>query len=184
MSNPLLEQTGLPAFSQIKPEHVEPAIDSLLADNRERIADLLESVEDPDWYNLVEPIEEWEDRLGRVWSPVSHMNSVVNSDGLRAAYNACLPKLSDYGTEMGHNAKLYAAYKAAVEHVHGPTVILARTIKGYGLGEAGEGRNITHQQKKLNLKDLVMFRDRLELNIPDKDLFDPPLMRFPENSAS
>jgi oligopeptidase A len=115
MSNPLLEQTGLPAFSQIRPEHVEPAIDHLLAENRRRIAELLDGVGQPTWHNLVEPIEEWEDRLGRAWSPVSHMNSVVNSEALRAAYNACLPKLSDYGTEMGQNERLYAAYKAVAE---------------------------------------------------------------------
>ena len=112
MSNPLLEQTGLPAFSAIKPDHVEPAIDTLLAENRSRIAELIENTPDPDWDTFVEPIEKWEDRLGRVWSPVSHMNSVVNSEALRAAYNACLPKLSDYGTEMGQNERLYAAYKA------------------------------------------------------------------------
>ena len=112
MSNPLLEQTGLPAFSAIKPDHVEPAIDNLLAENRSRIAELIANTPDPDWDTFVEPIEKWEDRLGRVWSPVSHMNSVVNSEALRAAYNACLPKLSDYGTEMGQNERLYAAYKA------------------------------------------------------------------------
>ena len=116
MSNPLLEQTGLPAFSKIRPEHVEPAIDQLLAENRRRIAELLENVQQPTWQNLVEPIEEWEDRLSRVWSPVSHLNSVMNSEALRAAYNACLPKLSDYGTEMGHNERLYAAYKAVAEN--------------------------------------------------------------------
>ena len=115
MSNPLLEQSGLPAFSKIKPEHVEPAIDQLLAENRQRIAALLESVDSPTWHNLVEPIEEWEDRLSRVWSPVSHLNSVMNSDALRAAYNACLPKLSDYGTEMGQNERLYAAYRAVAD---------------------------------------------------------------------
>ena len=109
--NPLLQSEGLPAFSKIKPEHVEPAIDRLLADNRRRIAELLENVTEPTWQNLVEPLEDWDDRLERAWSPVSHMNSVVNSDQLRAAYNACLPKLSDYGTEMGQNEKLFAAYK-------------------------------------------------------------------------
>ena len=119
MQNPLLEQTGLPAFSQIKPEHAEPAIDQLLADNRRRIATLLDDVEAPSWDNVVEPIEEYEDRLGRAWSPVSHLNSVLNSDALRAAYNACLPKLSDYSTEMGHNEKLYAAYKAVAEQASG-----------------------------------------------------------------
>ena len=112
MSNPLLEQTGLPAFSRITPEHVEPAIDNLLAANRQRIDQLLTTVEDPDWSSLVEPIEEWDEQLNRAWSPVSHLNAVVNSDALRAAYNACLPKLSDYATEMGHNEKLFAAYKS------------------------------------------------------------------------
>jgi len=119
MTNPLLEQTGLPAFSQIRPEHVEPAIDQLLAENRRQIAELLDTVQQPTWQNLVEPIEEWEDRLSRVWSPVSHLNSVMNSDALRAAYNACLPKLSDYSTEMGHNARLFAAYKAVAENAEG-----------------------------------------------------------------
>ena len=116
MTNPLLEQAGLPLFSKIKPEHVEPAIDQLLADNRRRIDDLLDNAEQPSWDNLVEPIEEWEDHLERVWSPISHMNAVTNSEELRAAYNACLPKLSDYGTEMGHNERLFLAYKAVAEH--------------------------------------------------------------------
>ena len=116
MTNPLLEQAGLPLFSKIKPEHVEPAIDQLLADNRRRIDDLLDNAEQPSWDNLVEPIEEWEDHLERIWSPVSHMNAVTNSEELRAAYNACLPKLSDYGTEMGHNERLFLAYKAVAEH--------------------------------------------------------------------
>jgi oligopeptidase A len=112
MTNPLLEQTGLPAFSRIKPEHVEPAIDHLLSENRRLIAELLDTVKAPTWQNLVEPIEVWEDRLERVWSPVSHMNAVVNNEELRAAYNACLPKLSDYGTEIGHNERLFSAYKS------------------------------------------------------------------------
>jgi oligopeptidase A len=115
MPNPLLEQDGLPQFSAIRAAHVEPAIDDLLAANRRRIADLLDGLDTPDWQNFVEPVELWEDRLERVWSPVSHLNSVMNSDDLRSAYNACLPKLSDYGTEMGHNERLYAAYKAVAE---------------------------------------------------------------------
>ena len=116
MTNPLVEMQGLPAFSQIKPEHVEPAIDELLALNRKTIAELLESNPQPDWLSVIEPIEELDDRLSRAWSPVSHMNSVVNSDELRDAYNACLPKLSEYGTEMGQNAALYKAYKYVAEN--------------------------------------------------------------------
>ena len=113
--NPLLEEFTLPPFSRIKPEHVVPAVDTLLQQNRDEIRQLLQSVDKPDWKNFVEPIERLDDRLNRAWSPVSHMNSVVNSDELREAYNACLPKLSAYATEMGQNADLYRAYKAVQE---------------------------------------------------------------------
>ncbi|MDJ0741476.1 MAG: oligopeptidase A [Gammaproteobacteria bacterium] len=137
MSNPLLEQTGLPAFSAIRPEHVEPAIDALLAENRARVAHLIDTTEQPTWENFVEPIEEWEDRLGRVWSPVSHMNSVVNSDALREAYNACLPKLSDYGTEMGHNERLYAKYHAVADNAddldEGQRKVLENALRDFHL---------------------------------------------------
>ena len=110
MTNPLLEMAGLPPFSQIKPEHIEPALDALLAQSRQAVADLLAANSDYNWNNLVQPLEQIDERIGRVWSPVSHLNSVVNSDELRAAYNACLPKLSDYGTEMGQHEGLFNAF--------------------------------------------------------------------------
>ena len=71
----------------------------------------------------------------------------------------------------GHDPrKVYAAYKAAVDHKGGPTVILARTIKGYGLGEAGEGKNVTHQQKKLNEEELREFRSRFGIPMSDEEI--------------
>ncbi|HLV95194.1 MAG TPA: pyruvate dehydrogenase (acetyl-transferring), homodimeric type [Candidatus Acidoferrales bacterium] len=83
----------------------------------------------------------------------------------------------------GHDPrKIYAAYKAAVEHKGSPTVILARTIKGYGLGEAGEGKNVTHQQKKVNEDELREFRTRFDIPISDDDLADVPFYRPPEES--
>ncbi|MDH3947914.1 MAG: oligopeptidase A [Gammaproteobacteria bacterium] len=115
MSNPLLSMSGLPPFEQIKPEHVEPAIDTLLAENRRSVEQLLSGTKEYTWDNLVQPLEDMDDRLSRAWSPVSHMNSVVNSDALRDAYNACLPKLSEYGTEMGQNVELYQAYRTVKE---------------------------------------------------------------------
>src|SRR4030067_1094416 len=70
----------------------------------------------------------------------------------------------------GHDpAKVYAAYKAAAEHKGSPTVILAQTIKGYGLGEAGEGRNVTHQQKKLNEQELLQFGSKFGVPLPDTE---------------
>jgi pyruvate dehydrogenase E1 component len=83
----------------------------------------------------------------------------------------------------GHDPrKVYAAYKAAVEHKGGPTVILARTIKGYGLGEAGEGKNVTHQQKKLNEEELREFRSRFGIPVSDADLGEVPFYRPSEDS--
>ncbi|MBU1190903.1 MAG: oligopeptidase A [Gammaproteobacteria bacterium] len=109
--NPLLGLTGLPPFSMIRPEHVEPALDAILAECRARVAQLLTDNTTYSWANLVQPIEDVEDKLSRAWSPVGHMNSVMNSEALRTVYNACLPKLSEYGTEMGQNEALYQAYK-------------------------------------------------------------------------
>ncbi|MBS1841984.1 MAG: pyruvate dehydrogenase (acetyl-transferring), homodimeric type [Acidobacteria bacterium] len=83
----------------------------------------------------------------------------------------------------GHDPrKIYAAYKAAVEHKGGPTVILARTIKGYGLGEAGEGKNVTHQQKKLNEEELKEFRSRFGIPLNDQDCIEVPFYRPAEDS--
>ena len=113
MSNPLLHLTDLPPFGAIKPQHVEPAIDQILADNRVAIDILLSNDDAPSWTTLMRPLENLEDRLARAWSPVSHMNSVVNNDELRDAYNACLPKLSQYATEIGQNQRLFAAFEAA-----------------------------------------------------------------------
>jgi len=118
MTNPLLETTGLPAFSRIRPEQIEPAIDTCLADCRAEIARLTREVSVPTWETFVEPLDEVDDRLNRVWSPVGHLNGVLNSDALRAAYNACLPKLSDYGTEVGQNEELFRGYQAVAAQEH------------------------------------------------------------------
>ncbi|MFM8342843.1 MAG: oligopeptidase A [Methylomonas sp.] len=112
MTNPLLEITELPQFSKIKAEHVVPAIEQLLNEARQTIAAQLQNGAPYTWQSLVEPIETAEDRLNKAWSPVSHMNAVINSDDMREAYNACLPKLSEYATETGQNLELYQAYKS------------------------------------------------------------------------
>ncbi len=83
----------------------------------------------------------------------------------------------------GHDTrKVYAAYQAAVEHQGQPTVILAKTVKGYGLGEAGEGRNVTHQQKKMNEKELREFRERFGIPVSDEEIAETPFFRPPPQS--
>ena len=115
MDNPLLAFEGLPPFSRIEPRHVEPALEHLIAENRALCAALLDAGPPYSWKSLVEPLEVADDRLNRAWSPVSHRNSVDNSDELRKAYNACLPKLSQYATEMGQNERLFRAYRAVAD---------------------------------------------------------------------
>ena len=116
MNNPLLSNnTILPLFSKIKPEHIEPAITQLLEEARTVVKKHLQATTEYTWENLIEPLENAEDKLNKAWSPVSHMNAVVNTDELRLAYNACLPKLSDYSTEMGQNEQLFNAYKVIAD---------------------------------------------------------------------
>ena len=88
--NPLLEQGHLPAFDRIQAEHVEAAVDQILIDTRQRIEHLLQSGPPYSWENLLPPLELALQRLHQAWSPVSHLNAVVNSNALREAYNACI----------------------------------------------------------------------------------------------
>ena len=111
MSNPLLEKHALPPFSRIEPDHAEPAVTQLIERNKQAIEDLLAANSVYTWDNLLQPIEEMEDELAQAWSPVSHLNSVRNSDAMREAYNACLPLLSEYSTWMGQHTALCDAYQ-------------------------------------------------------------------------
>lgn len=111
MTNPLLTTADLPNYAAIQPQHVEPALNQVLADNRAAVDQVLSAHTMYTWENLLQPLEELEDRLNKTWSPVSHLNSVQDSDALRVAYNACLPKLSAYYSELGQHQGLYRAYQ-------------------------------------------------------------------------
>ncbi|MDN3652941.1 oligopeptidase A [Thalassotalea ponticola] len=114
MSNPLLEQAqqdgALPLFSQIKPEHIQPAVERAIADAKQAIEAVVARKQGYTWQNLVAYLDKVDDVLEKVWSPISHLNSVVNSDELRQAYDACLPILSEYSTWVGQHQGLYDAY--------------------------------------------------------------------------
>ena len=115
MTNPLLQLTELPAFSTIETDDIEPAIKQLIERNKKAIESLLDASEHFTAENLLQPIEAMDDELSRVFSPVSHLNNVCNSDSLREAYNACLPLLSEYGTWMGQHQRLFQAYTQIAE---------------------------------------------------------------------
>lgn len=109
MTNPLLAAHELPRFSEIQPEHIQPAIEQLLQQSRETVEQLVKQPQ-LSWDNFIVPLNEIGDRLHRAWSPVSHLNSVKNSPQLREAYQACLPLLSEYSTWIGQHEGLYNAY--------------------------------------------------------------------------
>jgi len=118
MDNPLLTSfsgSNLPAFDRIRPEHAEPAIDAVLADNRAKLADLLAHVGDPPsatWASLIESLQDMGERLARAWGPVVHLFAVTSTADWRAAHNACLPKVTQYYVDLSQNAALFRAYTA------------------------------------------------------------------------
>lgn len=111
MTNPLLQTHELPPFSRIRPGHVQPAVEAIIKENEEAIEALLRTDSGFSWATLQEPMDTLGDRLSQAWSPVGHMNAVVNSDELRDAYNSCLPILSEFSTRIGQNHGLYEAYR-------------------------------------------------------------------------
>jgi oligopeptidase A len=110
--NPLLDFSGLPRFSEFKPEYVTPAVDRLLAENRALIEHLVSDEVPATWDDFVEPLDDANERLHRAWGQVSHLNAVMNSPELRETYNANLPKITQYYTELAQNQALYEKYKA------------------------------------------------------------------------
>jgi oligopeptidase A len=170
MQNPLLAETTLPAFASIRPEHVEPAIRELLALNRARIEELA-ALAEPSFATLVEPLEELDHRLSRTWSPVSHLNAVVNSEPLRASYNACLPLLSAYHTDVAQNEALHRAYRAISEreqHILGAVErrVVEHTLRDFHL--AGVGLDAERKQRfKTVLLELAQLQAKFEENVLD-----------------
>lgn len=157
MSNPLLETHLLPPFSRIQPEHAVPAVDELLTRNRERIAALTADPERNDW-SLVAELEQLNDELAQAWSPVSHLNGVMNSDAWREAYNACLPKLSEYWTELGQHQGLFKAFESLAQSDAYPQLSKSRKkvidnalrdfrLSGIALPEAQQKRYAELQQR-------------------------------------
>jgi oligopeptidase A len=110
--NPLLDFSDLPRFDAVKPEHVSPAIATLLDENRAIVANLEVPMPQVAWDNFVAPLENATEKLGRAWGIVGHLNSVADTPELRAAYNENLPKVTEYWTSLGQNLALYEKYKA------------------------------------------------------------------------
>ncbi len=170
MTNPLLQIEGLPPFSAITPEDVEPAVRTILDENRQRLEALLAGATTPSWDALVAPMQEMEHQLNRVWSPVGHLNAVANTEPLREAYNACLPLLSDYATELGQNAQLFEAYRflsAGREELDQPRrKLLGNTLRDFRLA----GVDLDPEAKAIFrglMQELARKQARFEENLLD-----------------
>jgi oligopeptidase A len=120
-ANPLLDFSDLPRFAAVGPEHIAPAVDRLLAENRALIARLTAADTPPTWSGFVQPLEDANERLSRAWGVVAHLHGVLDSPALREAYKANQPKIVQYWTELGQNQGLFEKYKAlqaAPEYAH------------------------------------------------------------------
>lgn len=170
MTNPLIDLQDLPPFSSIRAEHVEAAIRETLADNRAQLERLL-AAEDYTWDSLVVPLEEMQHRLSRTWSPVGHLNGVLNSDELRTAYNACLPLLTAWHTDLAQNEKLYRAYDHILRSEGkkldaGQRKLLENALRDFKLA----GVALTDEQKqrfKHVMEQLATLQSKFDENVLD-----------------
>ena len=171
-SNPLLFLAGLPKFDEVKPAHISPAIDHLIAEGRALIEQLGTTEQMPTWENFALKLEDHSEKLGRAWSQVGHMNAVVNSPELREAYNENLAKLTDYGTDIAQDERLYAKFKAILaSHDFAkltPTqqTIINHEVRDFKLG----GAELPVDQKirfKVLSEELSQLGSKFEENIMD-----------------
>jgi oligopeptidase A len=170
MENPLLAQSSLPAFAFIRPEHVEPAVREVLAASRARI-DELAALGAPSFREVVEPLEELHHRVSRVWSPVNHLNAVLNSEALRASYNACLPLLCAYQTDLAQSEPLYRAYEG-ISKREGPELgpverrVVEHALRDFRL--AGVGLDAQRKRRfKTVMLELTQLQAKFEENVLD-----------------
>jgi len=170
MDNPLLGQDPLPRFVQIRPEHVEPAVRQLLERNRVRIGELA-ALPKPTFATLIEPLEELQHGITRTWSPVSHLNAVLNSDALRAGYNACLPLLSAYQTDLAQSEPLFRAYRTIAERDAAALAPVQRRVIEHAVRDFRLAGVALPPEKKARFKtvmqELTQLQAKFEENVLD-----------------
>src|SRR6185503_8506098 len=170
MSDVQISGTVLPAFDRIRAGEVEPAIRELLRRNRDEVA-TLEAQPHPTFQNIVLPLEQLSHRLSCSWSPISHLNGVLNSDELRASYNACLPLLSNYSTDLSQSEPLYRAYSAIAANESGTLDgaqrrVLERALEDFRLSGVGLPPERKQRFKEVQ-QQLAQLGAKFEENVLD-----------------
>ncbi len=172
IANPLLDFSGLPRFAEVRPEHVTPAIEQLLAENRALVANLAADPATPQWESFVGVLEDANERLGRAWGQVSHLNSVMNSPELREVYNANLPLITAYYADLSQNESLFEKYRllraaAAFENYSAEQRrVIDNELRDFRLG----GAELPEREKarfKAVQEDLSAQASRFEENLLD-----------------
>jgi oligopeptidase A len=167
--NPLLETAALPRFGAIRPEHAQPAIAQLIDQQRAQVAQI-EAIVNPTFKTVVEPLEEMRHALSRAWSPVGHLNAVMNSEGLRVAYNACLPLLSEYHTDLAQSERLYQAY-AHIAREEGPLLdAVQREVIEHALRDFRLAGVALDPARKTRFKTIMMELSRLSAKFEENVL--------------
>ena len=170
MDNPLLAQEPLPPFPRIRPEHVEPGVREVLSRARTRIEEIA-ARDTLTFATVVEPLEELQHRVARIWSPVSHLNAVLNSEPLRTAYNTCLPLLSAYQTDLAQSEPLHRAYRAIEEREGAALDAVQRRVLEHALRDfrlAGVGLDAADKQRfKDVMLELTGLQAKFEENVLD-----------------
>lgn len=155
MPNPLLVFDGLPRFDAILPEHVTPAMDTLLGQCRQVVKQLEAPAPDIDWEHLVVPLENATEKLGRAWGIVSHLNAVIDTPALRAAYNENLPKITAFWTELSQNPALFGKYRQLHDSPRFKELSLARqTIVNHALRDFRLGGAELPEDKKARFAEI------------------------------
>ena len=171
MTNPLLDTSALPRFQDIEPKETVPALEELIAEHRRKLAELLDSGAATDFDSLVTPLEEMSHELSRVWSPVTHLQSVLDHDGWREAYNDSLPLLTEHGTELSQNTELQKAFEAVANSLPADAPDSKRSLVEQALRDFRlAGVALPDEQKaefKAIMQELAAVQAKFDHNVQD-----------------
>ena len=171
MSNPLLDTTTLPRFDDLKPDHAQPALQELIAAHRRKLAELLGDPATKNFTSLIAPLEEMSHELSRVWSPVSHLQSVLEDPAWRDAYNASLPLMTEHATELSQNKQLQQAYQQIADNMPDDAtpamhMLVEQELRDFRLAGVALPEKEKARYKEL-MQELAATQARFEQNVQD-----------------
>jgi oligopeptidase A len=171
MSNPLLDTTSLPRFDEVRPQHVQPALDELIAAHRRKLATLLDDPVAKDFSSLIAPLEDMSHELSRIWSPVSHLQRVLEDPAWREAYNAALPLMTAHATELSQNKRLHAAYQQLADNMPEDAtpamhMLVAQELRDFRLSGVALPEKEQASYKQL-MQELAATQAKFDQNVQD-----------------